>query len=359
MAKKTFDMTELFNSVSSAEQENVFVIEMIDIYDIETNEINNYTISEIEKLALSISLVGLKQNLDVKPAENGKYKLLSGERRYTAIKMLVEEQGREDLRLIPCTVTKPKEINIDIPEEIKELWLYTTTNADQRTKTEGDIAEDIRNQKIIFNALLNAGVELKGRQRDMIAEVLKMSPRQVQRYEYVDKHLEPEIKQGFESGAVPLTVAVTAAQQEPEVQKEIKKTLEQTGTVTAKDVETAITVVKAKEEKPTTQTDNAELIKAWANDESRKAFIEKYETWEVDAVVPKYDMKYFKYILPDGSFILAMKHNDTAYNPDKGEYGYVTRVWYYLKREDELFVPNTASVTQVCEKLKDMKEFLK
>ena len=376
--KKIFDVTGLFNDTSTAEKGNGFVIEMIDIDDIETNEINDYPISDIEELAADISFLGVTQNLDVKALDNGKYKILAGERRYTAVRLLVDEHGREDLRLLPCRVSRPLELGFELPDEDKAVWELASTNLHQREQTQEVVALNIKYQNQIFNALKKAkdkmteeqrktvetllGAELKGKRKEFVAQRLGISPRQVQRYDFVEKNLAPELQEGFKSGDVPLTVAVSAAKQEPEVQDEIKKILDSAGEVTAKDVEKAAKVVKAKQKQPEKAPDtaeDAELIKAWGNDESRKAFIQKYETWSVDVEVSKYDMTYYKYVLPDGSYILAMKHNDTAYNPEKGEYGYVKRVWYYLLNENARFIPNTASVTQVCEKLKEMKEYLK
>lgn len=251
MAKKISmgSMTELFNAASTAEKSSSFKVEMIDIDDIIPNEQNEYSITQIDELALDISFVGVRQNLEVTPIGNGKYKLISGERRYTAVKKLVTEEGREDLRKVPCRVTEPKtNINLDIPEDIKELWLLTTTNK-TREKTDADILTDIRNQKIIYKALLDSGVELRGRQRDIIAAALEISPSQVQRYEYVDKNLTPELKEGFEANKIPLTVAVEAAKQPEPVQKKLAQKIKQSGELTQADVDTEKKKAEKKEKK--------------------------------------------------------------------------------------------------------------
>ena len=66
-------------------------LKMIEIEDIQPNEDNFYEMSEIEELAEDIERQGLMSVLIVETAENGKYRLISGHRRLTAIKRLVDE----------------------------------------------------------------------------------------------------------------------------------------------------------------------------------------------------------------------------------------------------------------------------
>lgn len=229
-------MADLFNSASKAEKTNAFKVQLIDIDQIIPNEINDYSIEGIEELAASISFLGVKQNLDVMALSEGKYKLLSGERRYTAVKKLVEE-GREDLRMVPCTISQPADIDLPIPEEIKELWLLTATNREQRMKTDADILMEIRNQRRIYQALLDSGVEVKGKAREVIARTLDVSASTVQRFEFVDKQLEPELKNAFEENKIPLTVAVEAAKMDKQKQAKLATTVRKKGKLTKADVD--------------------------------------------------------------------------------------------------------------------------
>lgn len=239
MAKKGISMgsmVDLFNAASKAEKKGTFKIQLIDIDQIVPNEINDYSIDGIEELALSISYLGVKQNLDVMALPDGKYKLLTGERRYTAVKKLVEE-GREDLRMVPCTVSEPVELDLPIPDEIKELWLLTATNREQRMKTDADMMMEVRNQRRIYQALLDSGVEIKGKARDVIAQALDISASTVQRIEFVDKKLEPDLKTAFEENKIPLTVAVEAAKMDKQGQASLTEAVRKKGKLTKADID--------------------------------------------------------------------------------------------------------------------------
>ena len=82
-------------------------LKMIEIEDIQPNEDNFYEMSEIEELTEDIERQGLMSVLIVETAENGKYRLISGHRRLTAIKRLVDE-GRYKSTTVPCYVKSAK-----------------------------------------------------------------------------------------------------------------------------------------------------------------------------------------------------------------------------------------------------------
>ena len=71
------------------------------------NEKNEYSISGIPSLAESIKQYGLVQPLHVADIGNEKYKLLGGERRLSAIDMLIADDSVPDWTsetLIPCVI---------------------------------------------------------------------------------------------------------------------------------------------------------------------------------------------------------------------------------------------------------------
>ena len=78
----------------------------VDIDQLDANEANFYAVdvSKLDTLADSIAMDGLQQPLVVTAGQDGRYTVISGHRRRAAIRKLVEEDGREDLRRVPCLV---------------------------------------------------------------------------------------------------------------------------------------------------------------------------------------------------------------------------------------------------------------
>ena len=134
MSKK-FSLSEgMLNQVSQnvkkaneIEAKNNFNVQYIDIKDIERNKKNFYEIVNVEELAEDIKMNGLNHNLVVRKLDNGKYELISGERRYTAFSKLVEE-GNKIFALVPCKVIEGNDIDREI--------ILIQANAQSRELTE-------------------------------------------------------------------------------------------------------------------------------------------------------------------------------------------------------------------------------
>ena len=87
---------------------------------IERNKKNFYEIVNVDELAEDIKMNGLNHNLVVRKLDNGKYELISGERRYTALTKLVEE-GNKIFALVPCKVIEANDIDSEIKELLKKI----------------------------------------------------------------------------------------------------------------------------------------------------------------------------------------------------------------------------------------------
>ena len=82
----------------------------IDIYNIYANEDNISDQIGIDEKAAEIKLLGLLQPLEVmyEPNQSGEeYKLIGGERRWRALKKLVEEEDLQEFREATCQIRKP------------------------------------------------------------------------------------------------------------------------------------------------------------------------------------------------------------------------------------------------------------
>ena len=203
MSKKFSISKGMLNSVSQnvkkaneIEAKNNFNVQYIDIKDIERNKKNFYEIVNVDELAEDIKMNGLNHNLVVRKLDNGKYELISGERRYTALTQLVE-QGNEIFALVPCKVIEANDIDSEI--------ILIQANAQTRELTEIEKLEQVKRLTELYKTKKKNGEKVPGKIREIIANDLKLSPTQVGRYERINKNLIPELKEILENGN--LTIA--------------------------------------------------------------------------------------------------------------------------------------------------------
>lgn len=118
MAKRfNFDEAITTDIKGAASDSYIDNIKMIKMTDIETNSENFYSLPGIEELAEDIERQGLIHSLAVTKTSYGTYKLISGHRRLSAIKLL-SEKGKWNSGTVPCYVITAKkseaEMNLDL-----------------------------------------------------------------------------------------------------------------------------------------------------------------------------------------------------------------------------------------------------
>lgn len=163
-------------------------IEYIDIDKIVPDPENFYELSDIDALAENISLFGLRQPLRVREQPGGTYMIVSGHRRYTALKKIIGEDGREDLREVPCIV----EAAGDNPA-LKQLALIYD-NMDNRKLSSSDFARQVEQVEKLLYQLQQDGYDFPGRMRDHVSEICKASAGKIARVKYIKAHLIPELQ---------------------------------------------------------------------------------------------------------------------------------------------------------------------
>lgn len=205
MSKKFSISQGMLNSVSQnvkkaneIEAKNNFNVQYIDIKDIERNKKNFYEIVNVDELAEDIKMNGLNHNLVVRKLDNGKFELISGERRYTALIKLVEE-GNEIFALVPCKVIEANDIDSEI--------ILIQANAQTRELTDIEKLEQVKRLTELYRSKKKNGEKIPGKIRDKIAEDLKLSPTQVGRYERINNKLIPELKEVLEKGGLTINNA--------------------------------------------------------------------------------------------------------------------------------------------------------
>lgn len=194
----------------------------IDIYNIYANEDNISDQNGIDEKAAEIKLLGLLQPLEVmyEPNQNGEeYKLIGGERRWRALKKLVEEENLQEFREATCQIRKPRSKN----EEIIELCI---SNSYRKATPE----KELERIKLLTDALKDAkaagekimGYDLEsGRLRDIAAKILGKKPTQIANAMSINNNLIPELRELLEKQEISFSTAVEIAGLEEDEQEEI------------------------------------------------------------------------------------------------------------------------------------------
>lgn len=218
---KSFDLAAMMETVSKLDTTaSAPQVRMIPLEDILTNRDNFYRVSkeELQPLADSIALDGLQQYPVVMPSdkEPGKYLLISGHRRTAAIRMLVEEDGREDLRLVPCTVREY------VSRNMAELQMVLA-NSTARVLTPAEVSRQAQRLEELFYRLKEEeGFEFPGRMRDRVAVACQVSAPKIARLKVIREKLKaPEFLLLFEKNKLPEQTAYALARLPEEFQKRL------------------------------------------------------------------------------------------------------------------------------------------
>lgn len=214
-----------------------FRVKDISINKIYSNAKNFYSMPDIEQLAQDIYAVGLLENLTVvyAPSESGDYRLIAGERRWRALKLLVE-QGHKEFEFVSCQVKTPAEEN----EEIVQLIIANT----YRNKTVKDILEEEQKLKETLQKMKKDGLTLQGykldsgRLRDIIAEMLKMPTTKIAQIESINKRLIPEFTEELKEGRLTFSAAYELSGMTEEEQNDLLEKYEESG-LTFKEIKEA------------------------------------------------------------------------------------------------------------------------
>lgn len=242
MAKNgKFSFMDIMNAQTKAEAGDR-VTEYTEIflspYDVEPSESNFYSQDDIQELADSFLTVG-QQQPTVLARIDGKYKIISGHRRNLANRLLVE-QGHEQYK-------KVRFLYRDMTEATFELSLLVG-NAFNRELTAYEKTEQaVRLKRALIRAKDEDGLEIQGKMRDVIAELLGESGTNIGRMESIDKNLVPEAKEQFKAGNMGITAAYEASKLPEDEQRAIAAQAAEDGNVRAKEIADKVQERKAEE----------------------------------------------------------------------------------------------------------------
>lgn len=188
----------------------------VDIDDLVSNEANFYAVDEdkLEDLKNSIALSGIMDPPTVTPAEDGKYRLISGHRRTAAVRALVAE-GRADLRKVPVFVRSPKSAAM---EELELIMANSTA----RVLTSAEISQAAQRVERLLCDLKEQGVEFPGRMRDHVAEACNVSKTKLANLHMIEENLIQDFKAQWAAGKLPDATALELARCEIALQMRLR-----------------------------------------------------------------------------------------------------------------------------------------
>ena len=252
----------------------------ISIKKLYSNDKNFYSVTDIEPLAQKILLVGLIENLEVvhDPCDQGEYRITAGERRWRALKLLVE-QGYTDFEMVTCQIQTPA-------SEDEEMLRLIIAN-DYRNKTVTDILEEEKQLKDILQRMKQEGRKIKGykldsgRLRDVIAKMLQMPATKIAQIESINKHLIPEFAEELKEGRLTFSAAYMISGMNEEAQAEMLERYRENG-LTYKEVKE---IKQQQEEKATAeqiegQMDIDQFTETEEEIEEPEDDAEKEDEWE-------------------------------------------------------------------------------
>lgn len=179
MAKK-FDLAALMGEAVSKSDTGEMRVEQIPLVEIEENENNSYAQTGIDELAESIKVIGLQQPLVVRRKTEGGYLLLAGHRRRNALALL-------DRKTAPCIV-----LDADLDPSLQVLilhWTNTMARGGGGLTAQYTAAAAKEIEAALRDLQARGVVELPGKLRTYVAEVLKTSESQIARAKAIDNGL--------------------------------------------------------------------------------------------------------------------------------------------------------------------------
>lgn len=244
-AAKKFNLTELLNqrSKEAGEQQKTEqqqaaagaevvtseegVSSTADIYDLIPSKGNFYSVEDVQDLKQSIELLGVLQPLLVTDEEeDGKRRIIAGHRRRLAVMQLVDE-GKERFRRVPILI-KPKKNAI-----LDRLALIMANRFREKTDWER-MTEALETEKLVLE--LKESMNIPGRTRDLLAEIIETSPAQVGRYKAIYNNIIPELMAEFKANRIVVSVIYEVSGLPEDYQKQAAEVFRENGVLTLSDI---------------------------------------------------------------------------------------------------------------------------
>ena len=202
-----FDILNILNGATLAETGRTEEYQdiVLDYRDIVITQHNKYSMVEIQELATGILMTGGLQAPLVVGRVSGEYWLLSGHRRYSALRQLIQE-GHWEYEKIPCRYKDMDKLQFRM-----ELLCGNTFN---RKLSDYDLMMQAQEWKEILTEMKASGALVldKGeRIRDYVAQILGESSGKIGQLNAIYKSAPEEVKEKFQLGEMGITSAYEAS----------------------------------------------------------------------------------------------------------------------------------------------------
>jgi len=204
----------VFDGLQDKLEENLSVTDIrnIDIKLLVPAKENFYKLDNMDELTEDIKEHGLYHNLLVKEIDEGKYKIISGHRRYKSLLEL-------NLTEVPCKIVD-KAVN-DVDVEI----MMIKANSTGRVLNDDTKRMQINRLEELYKVKKISGQVVRGNLRDKIGDDLGLSGSQVQKYMQLNKKLIPNLQELLDNKEITFTNAFDFTKFDEQQQKNIYELL--------------------------------------------------------------------------------------------------------------------------------------
>lgn len=338
MAKKFSFLDIMNNSAKVDEATKDFKEVFLSPYEVKPTESNFYSQENIEELADAFIAVG-QQQPTVLAFINGEYKIVSGHRRNAANIFNIE---RGELN----SDAKVRYLYKEMTPAMLELSLIMGNALNRKLTPYEEMEQAKRLKEALIRAKEEDGLELKGKIRDIIAELLETSPTQIARMEKINSSLTDEAKEQFKAGNMGITAAYETSKLQPEEQKAVAASAAAGEEIKPKDIaervrdlqQAAIDRVEKQIDKAVKKADHATVRVLQATVEAERAAENAmYRVSETDTMKPEPIIDHELKIHPEhfdavrsGVKTFEYRFNDRGYKN-----GDTLRLLEYLPEEQE------------------------
>lgn len=203
---------------------------------------NFYKVENVDTLKQSLLLVGVLQPLLIENTDAGDI-VIAGHRRRKACVELIEE-GHEEFKNVPCiykTQARTKELS-GKEDILRQIALIQANNYRDKSDWER-MTETLQMEELIKE--LRKEMELEGKTRDILKDMINVSSGQVARYHAISTNLNEKLLEAFESGEINVSVAYEVSTLDEARQQAACEILERTGTLVLGDAQGLKTLMNA------------------------------------------------------------------------------------------------------------------